>query len=340
MKSFKKSICLLLLSLLLISPTSVTAETNNFSEDIYVTIGGEPFGIKMYTDGVYILKTESFEGAQGNLCCPAEDAGIKSNDIIREINDCKITSNEELKTIINESKGNKLTFEIERNEEMVTLDITPMLSEDGTYKTGMWIKDSAAGLGTISFYSEQSGSFCGLGHGMIDDDTKELIPMTTGDANFANVSSVTKSTNGNVGTLNGYFLNEKIGNFNINTESGIYGKLTTENLKDEKILLGNKDEVKRGAAKIYTTIEGQTPDYYDVEIIMIKRYDDKINLIIKITDERLLNITGGIVQGMSGSPIIQNDMLIGVLTHVVVNNVNYGYGIFAETMYEKMNEIR
>ena len=100
------------------------------------------------------------------------------------------------------------------------------------------------------------------------------------------------------------------------------------------------DEVKRGAAKIYTTIEGQTPDYYDVEIIMIKRYDDKINLIIKITDERLLNITGGIVQGMSGSPIIQNGMLIGVLTHVVVNNVNYGYGIFAETMYEKMNEIR
>lgn len=338
MRKIKKTICLVLLAAMLIMPTPVTAE-NNKSEDIYVTLGGEPFGIKMYTNGVYILKTESFEDSNNSPCCPAEDAGIECNDIIKEVNDNIITSNDDLKEIIDESNGEELKIKIEREKEELTMSVVPRLSSDGSYRTGMWIKDSAAGLGTISFYCEESGSFCGLGHGMIDNDTKELIPMTKGEANFANVSSVTKSSNGNVGTLNGCFLTESIGTCSINTESGIYGKLKTEKIKDEKIIIGKKDEVKRGPAKIYTTIEGQKPQYYDVEIIMIKKYDDKINMIIKIIDERLTDKTGGVVQGMSGSPIIQDDKLVGVLTHVVVNNVDYGYGIFAETMHEKMKEV-
>lgn len=339
MKKTKKYTIILIMCLLLILPMSVTAnEEQTEKENIFVTIGGEPFGIKMFTDGVYILKTESFINLNGFTCCPAEDAGLKCNDIIKKADNIPITSNEDLKNVIEKSHGKEIPLSVERNNEILTMNIKPQLSKEDNYKTGMWIKDSAAGLGTISFYSEELGGYCGLGHGMCDSETNELIPVSTGEANFANVTTITKSSNGNVGTLNGYFTNDKIGNFIINSESGIYGRLTTEIHKDSKIQITPKEDVTKGSAKLYTTINGGTPQYYDISIIMIRKANEKVNLIVKITDDRLLNSTGGIVQGMSGSPIIQDGKLAGILTHVVVNNVDYGYAIFAETMYEQLRE--
>ncbi len=340
MKITKKYTAIIMMCLLLIIPISVTAsEEDTKTEDIYVNLGGEAFGIKMFADGVYILKTEAFKNSMDTICCPAEEAGLKCNDVIKEANNITITSNEKLKNAIEGSQGKEIHLKVERNKEILSLDIKPQLSCDGSYKTGMWIKDSAAGLGTISFYSSELGGFCGLGHGMCDSETEKLIPVTKGEADFANVTTITKSSNGNVGTLNGYFTNEKIGNFTINSESGIYGILSTDVQKDNKIQIAPKEDVSKGKAKIYTTINGDSPQYYDVNIVMVKKADDRINLIVKITDEKLLESTGGIVQGMSGSPIIQNGKLVGVLTHVVVNNVDYGYGIFAQTMYEQLKEV-
>lgn len=339
MRKLNKIMCLIM-CLILIFPMSVTANENEDNKDyekIYVNLGGEPFGIKMYTDGVYILKTESFINKDGIECCPAEEAQLKSNDVIKKANNVDITTNDELKEIIENSKGEEINLVVDRNREIIDLSIKPQKSDDGSYKTGMWIKDSAAGLGTISFYSEKLGGFCGLGHGMCDAETNKLIPVTSGEADYARVTTVTKSTNGNVGSLNGYFTNEKIGEFTGNNDTGIYGKLTT-NINNNLIEIAKKNDISRGNAKLYTTIEGEHPRYYDINIVMIKKGDKKINLVIKITDEELLNSTGGVVQGMSGSPIIQNGKLVGVLTHVVVNNVDYGYGIFAQTMYEELEK--
>lgn len=339
MKKTKKSIIFILMVTLLILPTTVTAEDTSNDEKIYVTLGGEPFGIKMYTDGIYVLKTEGFINESGNICCPAEEAGIKCNDVIKEANGIKINENSDLKKIIEESKGNEIKLKVTRGEEEIYIKLKPILSAEGFYKTGMWIKDSAAGLGTISFYSEELGGFCGLGHGMCDNETQELIPITNGEANFAYVTSVTKSSNGNVGTLNGYFTDKEIGTFSINNNIGIYGELSDNIDKNEQIQIASKEEVVRGNAQIYTTINGQTPRYYDVTIVLTNKINDSVNMIIKVTDEDLINETGGVVQGMSGSPIIQNDKLVGTLTHVLVNNVDYGYGIYAETMYEQLKEV-
>lgn len=309
---------------------NVSAEENET-----VRLGGTPFGIKMFSDGVMVVKTESVDN-NGVKKCPAEKAGIKPNDIIVSANETKIKTNEELAQIIENSRGNAINLEIKRNDDIFSVTLTPVKNSEGVYKAGLWVKDSAAGIGTVTFYSEELKSFCALGHGICESDTGMLIPLDYGKVEKANIASVTKSKDGKVGSLNGYFTREEIGTATINSSEGIYG--ITEYCTGEEIEVAEINEIKTGEASIYTTISGQKPEYYEAEIIKVSKNNSHSDLIIKITDEELLNETGGIVQGMSGSPIIQNGKLVGAVTHVIVDDVDCGYGIFAQRMLNILKE--
>jgi len=334
MKKTIKMFIIISLLLISLSPTIVTSAADKSDEKTEVIIGGEAFGIKMFSEGVIVTKTESFK-VSGDEYCPAKEAGISANDIIISANEIPISTNKDLKRIIENSKGSEIKLKILRQSKTIITNITAVKNEKGIYKTGMWIKDSAAGLGTVSFYSSDSKKFCALGHGICESDTGELMPLSYGEIESADITSVTKSSNGKVGSLNGYFTGEVLGEVNKNNDLGIYG--TTNIISDKHIIeLGKPEDVTKGKATILTTSTDNQINEYEIEIKKIKKSDPKINMIIEITDENLLESTGGIVQGMSGSPIIQKGKLVGVVTHVLVDDVTKGYAIFSETMYNEM----
>lgn len=333
MKKAFKIFLILNLIIIMVTPTAISATDNK--TDRMVIPGGEAFGIKMFSKGLLVTKVEGFDTENGNVC-PAESAGILTNDIIVSVNDEEINTCKTLKEIIESCSGLPIEIKIMRDEKEICTTLVPVRDKNGEYKSGMWIKDSAAGLGTISFYSEDMGSFCGLGHGICEADTGKLMPLDFGEVESATITSVTKSNKSNVGTLNGYFTNEQIGTAEYNCDIGIYGE--TDNIPDDKspIEIADKNEVSKGDAYILTTISGNECEKFEIKIKKIRRNTEETNMVIEITDEKLLNSTGGIVQGMSGSPIIQNNKLVGVVTHVLVDDVKTGYAIFADTMYEKM----
>ncbi len=334
MKKIIKLIFLINLMIFTVSPATISATDEN--ADRIVIPGGEAFGIKMFSKGLLVTRVEGFEAGIKNIC-PAKMAGIEVNDIIVSANNKDLNSSYNFKEIIKNSNGKAIELKILRDEKEIYTTLIPLKDSAGEYKVGMWIKDSAAGLGTISFYSEKTDNFCGLGHGICEQDTGKLMPIDFGEVQTATITSVTKSTSGNVGTLNGYFSAEAIGTAEINCDIGIYGEV--QNIPQENkepIEIANKEEARKGRAFILTTISENGSEKFDVEIKKIKNNSTETNMIIEITDEDLIQKTGGIVQGMSGSPIIQNGKLVGVITHVFVDDVTTGYAIFAETMYEKM----
>ncbi len=335
MKKVKFSILITTIFLLIIPVFSSTVSAKEVKEE-KVYLGGKPFGIKMFCDGVMVIKTEDVNSGL-NSSCPAEEAGIKANDIIISADNQKLRSNEELSQIIKESEGREIPLTIKREGKTINTAITPCKNSQGIYKAGMWVKDSAAGIGTVTFYSGDTENFCGLGHGICDNETGMLIPIGYGEVCSAFIASVTKSSDSKVGTLNGYFTNDKTGTALLNNPDGIYGKTENE-IKANEIVIADDKEVKTGKAQVYTTISGQTPKLYDAEILRVNQNTNDSDIVIRITDEELLEKTGGIVQGMSGSPIIQNGKLVGAVTHVIVDNVDCGYGIFAEKMMETMKE--
>lgn len=294
-------------------------------EDKTVQLGGEPFGIRMFSDGVLVIEVE--DALYGSdTPSPAFKAGIKANDIIKSANGEALYSNEQFTDIIVNSNNTSLDLEIIRNGKIINISLIPEYDSKGIPRAGLWIKDSAAGIGTVTYYDTESQTFGALGHGICESKTGTLIPLSYGEIAKATINSVSKSENGNVGSLNGYFDGEAIGKAYNNTDNGIFGHLSciTQN---ESIEIADKEEVKIGDAQIYCTVNGNIKDCYDIKI---KRLSD--TMVIEITDPQLLEITGGIVQGMSGSPIVQNGKLIGAVTHVLVNNVKYGYGIYIEDM--------
>lgn len=316
-----------------ITTIDIKAET---TKENTVILGGNPFGIKMFCDGVMVIKTENVR-CEGKECCPAEKAGIREDDIIIAVNNHKLKNNEELAEIIESSQGNTLTVTIKRDDRTFDVNLTPCKNTGGKYKAGIWVRDSAAGLGTITFYSEKLKGFCGLGHAICDKDTGMIIPLSYGEVVGACISDVTKSENSNVGTLNGYFTDEYYGNANLNCNKGIYGNNTIIS-ENKEIEICPQEEVRTGYAQIYTTICGTEPQIYDAEILKLYKTNDETDMVIRITDKNLIDATGGIVQGMSGSPILQNDRLVGALTHVIVDNVVCGYGIYADEMMETLIE--
>lgn len=301
-----------------------------------VILGGEPFGIKMFCDGVMVVDTESFRTTDGYVC-PAKEAGVLVNDVILTADGEKIDSNEELNAIIRNSNGEEIELEVKRNDKKIIVNLYPLKSIDNEYKAGMWIKDSTAGIGTITFYSTDNNGFCGLGHGICDTKTNGLMPLLKGDVDKAYVASVTKSIDGKVGSLNGYFTDNEIGIATLNCNEGIYGILD-KSVDGYEIEIADSDEITLGEAEIITTINGSTPQEYMALITRIDRTSNTMNMVIQITDERLLYATGGIVQGMSGSPIVQNGKLIGAVTHVLIDDVDCGWAIFAENMMSRLEE--
>ena len=303
---------------------------------------GIPFGVKMFTQGVLIVGISDIKTENG-LTSPAKAAGLKKGDIILNIDNQPIKSNEDLLAIVEKSDGKTLECEILRDSENFKVQIQPLKNTvDDTYRIGLWVRDSSAGIGTLTFYDEKTSFFAGLGHGLCDVDTGELMPLSHGDIMKANISGIVKGEKGVPGELKGYFIEpDPIGILYQNTEYGIYGKLNEKSATHKPITIAMKQQVQTGKAYILTTTSGVTPQMYDIEILNIN-YNEKNkskNMIIKITDGKLLSQTGGIIQGMSGSPIIQNDMLVGAITHVFVNDPQKGYAIFAENMSQQLVDL-
>lgn len=303
-----------------------------------VYIGGEPFGIRMLMAGAMVVSTGEIVTDNGK-CCPAEEAGIAVGDVIQAVNGVTVRDNDDLQEQIALCDGKSIRVTLLRDEKQQTITVTPVFSRvHGCWQTGMWVRDSTAGIGTVTYYSKtatESICFAGLGHAVCDTDTGEQIPLASGDVVSVHITDVIRGTSGNPGALQGRLsADDTCGTLLANTERGVFGKIEAIPNGKQAVELAFKQEVQRGKAMIYTTLSGGTPDTYAIEIEELHSADTGTrNMVIHVTDERLLAETGGIVQGMSGSPILQNGRLVGAVTHVFVSDPTRGYGIFAENMY-------
>ena len=303
---------------------------------------GTPFGIKIYSDGVVIIGISDVPTIHGAVS-PAIICGLQKGDIITDVNNVNVKTNDELEKIIENSDGKDIIIKAKRKNKEFTTTLKPKISsDDGKYHAGIWVRDSCVGIGTLTFKNPVNSSFAGLGHGICDTDTHEIMPLYTGNIVEASVLGIQKGSCGSPGELKGCFLSSKsLGTIYSNSDMGIYGALAESPTLGEPIKVATKQNVKKGPAKLLTTINGTEPDYYDINIDSVN-YNKNIptqNIKVSVKDSRLLSETGGIVQGMSGSPIIQNGELVGAITHVLVNNPKKGYAIFAETMLTNSNNI-
>ncbi len=315
---------------------AVQTNTNSNTSELALIPGGQAFGVKFYTDGVMVVDMTAFETADG-MRNPAYEAGIRTKDIIISVNGEKITTNRDISNIVSACNGNTVVFEVKRNDTTFTVNVLPQKSAaQDSYKVGLWVRDSTAGIGTITYFNPQTGHFAGLGHGISDVDTGVLMPLAVGDVIGANISSVIKGQKGAPGQLEGSF-NEFVqyGSLIQNTSQGVFGKTNDKNLLSQQAIpIASNDEVQVGEVTIRCTTNGSEISEYKAMIESINKSSTSQgkNMVIKITDEALLEKTGGIVQGMSGSPIIQNGKLVGAVTHVLINDPTMGYGIFIENM--------
>lgn len=312
-------------------------------EDLTVIPSGEAFGVKMFSQGAVVVGFSPVVTADGTQE-PYLNCDIQEGDIICKVNEKEVTRNEEISYLIRESGGKPMELTLQREDGEHTVTLTPVLSStDGTYKSGLWIRDSAAGIGTITFLNGDTGTFAGLGHPITDADTGTILPVESGEVCPVTIHSITKGTAGEPGELDGVFSsNIPLGEILLNNQTGVYGTLTGMDLDGmEPVELGYKQEVEPGPATILCALTDAEPQEYDIEICSVSMAgeDDTKNLVIKVTDPDLLDKTGGIVQGMSGTPILQNGKLVGAVTHVFVNDPTMGYGIFAETMMEYLEDL-
>lgn len=298
--------------------------------------GGNSFGIKLLMEGVMVVGMGEVKTADA-MICPAAECGIEEGNVILSLDGKKLSSNSDITEIVSESEGKPLEIVYTDGDEETVSLITPAYSlSDSCYKIGMWVRDSTAGIGTVTFYEPETGRFGGLGHPVCDSDTGEIVPISSGEAAEVEITGVVKGKSGQPGELKGCFTSSKTsGIIRTNNKYGVFGELFSGIPESEAIPMALKQEIETGKAVIYTTIDESGPQEYEIEIEKIdcKNTGTK-NMTIRVTDERLLEKTGGIVQGMSGSPIIQNGKLIGAVTHVFVSDPEKGYGIFAENMYE------
>lgn len=309
-------------------------------DSMHVAVLGNPFGMKIYTDGVLVIEATDVNTPSGNIN-PAISAGIKIGDYIKTVNGQKISCNEELSQKVTESNGDSLSVEVLRAGKTMRFNVIPIFdSSAGTYRIGIWVRDSSAGVGTLTFYSPANGIICGLGHGICDSDTETLLDVDKGELVGASILSVEKGSAGNPGALKGKFTYDSIADIQLNCENGVYGfakqKISTPNLTE----IALKQEVYDGDAQILCTVSGDTPKLYSCTVKKSNsNRSNTQNLIVTVTDPELIENTGGIVQGMSGSPILQDGKLIGALTHVLVKDSLTGYGIYAENMLETAESV-
>lgn len=330
MKKFARTTAFVLAFAMFITgvPVSASAESST------VILGGQPFGVKFYNDGVMVIELEEFFNGS-HYVCPAKEGGLQVDDVIKKVNGIEIKTNEDLQETATGCGGKGMSFIIERDGKELCKTVKPQANTVGTYLLGAWVRDSCAGIGTVTYYNPDDNYFAALGHGICDRDTGAMMPLGEAEIVGASISSVEKSSTGKAGSLNGYFTDKTLGTVTNNTINGIYGTIIDNSyLNGDKLEIAEFDEIQTGDAQIITTISGDRPESYDLKITSIRNDDPRNNenFVIKVTDKRLLDECGGIVQGMSGSPIVQNGKLIGAVTHVFLNNPEEGYGVAAQFM--------
>lgn len=301
-----------------------------------VTPVGKAIGIAMAADGVMIVNLIGVQTAEGEKF-PARDVGLQQGDIIQSANDKEIQSNDDLQKIVTQSAGNAVTLSILREGKPMQVSIQPMADTSGHWRMGVMVRDSITGIGTLTFVNPQTREFASLGHAICDADTGTLLPLAGGTVMEASITNVVKGTCGQPGELQGDFnLQESAGTLTKNAVNGIYGMLADERFYRalQTVPLVTMDEAQVGDAQIVCNVSGEKTQAYTIKIerIFDDSADSERGMMIQITDPALLSQTGGIVQGMSGSPILQNGKLIGAVTHVLVNDPTRGYAIFAEKM--------
>ena len=323
-KKLKKLTLALLLTIYII-PQSILA----YSKEIIAS--GETVGIRLNTDGILIVGSYEINGHNSLV-----EAGLKTGDIINQINNKEVNTIEEMVKIISDCNCDSLKIEYERENK--TKKTTLNLYEDkGVLKTGLYVKDSVSGVGTLTFIDPESKYFGVLGHEITDATTGELIDIESGTIFDSKITGITRSSEGNPGEKNALLYSDKVeGEVYENTNKGIFGKYTNEIDTSKLYKVANIDDIKIGDATILTVLDGVEVDEFSIKITSVNKTKDKLkNIQFEITDQTLLDKTNGIVQGMSGSPIIQGDYIVGAVTHVIVNNPHKGYGILITNMLEE-----
>ncbi|HHU22817.1 MAG TPA: SpoIVB peptidase [Clostridiales bacterium] len=294
-------------------------------------------GIEMKMDGVLVVGLSNLETENGPFS-PAGNAGIMPGDLLVRLGNCEIRSAQEFIDAASKLTGEEVAVTVRRGERIIQYSVKPLPTEDGAYQLGLWLRDSVSGIGTVTFYDPKSGLYGALGHSITDADTGVIMPLGSGCIIGSTVVDVRKGCSGAPGELCGHFdKNKNWGNILKNTPNGIFGIMMggAFDVQQKAIPVAKEEEVKLGAATILANVSGTQVEEYAVEITRIYRSNNSgKSMMLTVTDPKLLERTGGIVKGMSGSPIIQNGKLIGAVTHVLVNNPDRGYGISIERMLE------
>lgn len=323
-------------------PLPITAASAADVRDVRLLPGGMPFGVKFSTEGVLVVGFCDID-AEGGTVNPAYAAGLRVRDVITSVNGKQVADAADFGSMVSGAGNQSLTLTYTRGGKSHTATLTPAKSvSENRYKTGLWVRDSGAGIGTVTFIVPSTGAFGGLGHGICDGESGALVSMTRGVVSDVTVSGVQKGVSGKPGELKGYFGTEKTGTLLKNTDCGVFGVFSHIPTCSpmQALPIATPAEVKEGEAYIFCTLDGGKPSKYSVSISQINRSATGSKCFtVKVTDPALIGKTGGIVQGMSGSPIIQNGKLIGAVTHVLIGDPTTGYGIFITNMLDQMNEL-
>lgn len=340
MKQIKKIWCFFFIAAMLVSGASAATQP---PEDLQLIPMGHAVGIQIHTGGVTVVGLTSVVTADGDKT-PATDAGLKVGDVITHVNQQAIDGAQPFYDAVQATKGERVVLTGERGGKALTIELKAVQAKvDDCYRIGVWVRDHMTGIGTLTYYNPTTHGIGALGHGIHDAESGKLIPLASGTISAADIVDVKRGVAGDPGELRGTFdASTLMGTLFANTESGIFGRLDGNKRQTGHLpmKLARPHEVREGAAQIYCQVEGDTVGTYDIEIVRLLNSRDTRNLIIRITDEKLLTLTGGIVQGMSGSPIIQNGKLVGAVTHVFVNDAARGYGVFIDNMLRAEQKAR
>ncbi len=307
-----------------------------------LAVGGNTVGIKILSQGLVCVGTQTVRDKNGKQRDIAKELDIREGDIFLKVNEEELTHVERLETIVHQSGGQPIRFTISRNDKTLSREVTPIETAEG-YRLGLWFRDSTAGIGTLTYYNPENLNFGALGHPITDADTNTLMQVSDGTLLGAKILSVEKGEKGSPGQLKGVFKTQakELGNVRANTEQGIFGSLFQPISTQGVYPVASRNQVKEGRAQILSNVSEETVEIFDIEIQRNMGYHGSggKDFVIHVTDPELLEKTGGIVQGMSGSPIIQNGNLIGAVTHVFVNDPTRGYGIFIENMLDEAMKV-
>lgn len=338
----------LLLTIVMIGQFTIkgqdTASVDVVSERVLIP-GGHSVGVRMDVKGVLVVGLQEIETADGRRVNPGILAGLQIGDLILEIDRTKVYKADEVQDLVNKIQGD-VDLKVKRKDKTLNISLSPVLAkDDNLYKLGVWVKDKTAGIGTLTYYDPMNQSFGALGHAIVDPETGSVLSVEKGQLLQAQVQSIQEGTAGTPGEIRGVFYeaDSPLGGLEKNSNYGVFGNAyhPIENtLYKKPLVAGRQEQVEKGPAYILTTLDDNKLERFEVEIEKVARQKEPSDkgMIIKVTDKRLLEKSGGIVQGMSGSPIIQKDRIVGAVTHVFVNDPQKGYGIFIEWMLKEQED--